>query len=122
MNPPSPSPNPQTPEAKLRAIAEKAGLTFRQMNEMFQAAMISDEKTRHRMIEQRKQEVEYMQLQLMQVQYRNEMMSNELLTAKLRRHVARLKMWQKVTGLFRPSQKQTGRIVPSWNNANPETK
>ena len=87
-------------------------MTLRELNELFQRVMIDDEKTRHRLIEQRKAEVEYLQLQLMQVQYRNETMQNELLTAHLRRKVARLKLWNKVKAWFKRQPSHSGRVVP----------
>lgn len=102
----------QTPESRLRAIAEASGMTMRELNELFQRVMIDDEKTRHRLIEQRKAEVEYLQLQLMQVQYRNEMMQNELLTGSLRRKVWREKLRTRIVGWFKRKPRHSGRIDP----------
>jgi cytidylate kinase len=90
----------QTKEDKLRQIAEKSGMTLRELNELFQQVMIEDEKTKNRMIEQQKTELAYMQNQLMGLQYRNESMSSQLLTFQLERKIKQIKNKKRILGFF----------------------
>lgn len=95
----------QTAEQQLREIADKAGMTLRDLNQMFQRAYIDDEKTRSRIIEQQKQEMAIQQNQLMGLQYRNETMSNQLLTYQLGRKIKWVQRKQWVMSLFTKKKK-----------------
>lgn len=103
----------QSAEARLRTIAEGAGMTLRELNELFQKAFIDDEKTRQRMIKQQEMEQQYMGNQLAMLQYRNESLSNQLLTYQLERKVRWMNRVKTVRGWFRRSPKKaTGQVQP----------
>lgn len=91
-------PKNQQNEERLRQIAQQAGMTLRELNQLFQLVMIDDEKTRHRIIEQQKQEMQYMQNTLTGLQYRNETLQNKLLTYQLERKVKRMELAKRIRG------------------------
>lgn len=96
----------KTAESELREIAEKAGITLRQLIEKFHLALIDDEKMRTRMLKQQEMEQQHMAGQLNILSYRNETLNNKLLTYRLERKVWWMNLQRTIIGWFKRSPKQ----------------